>query len=89
MSADPLAALRARFVERALQDASTLEAALKKDDHQAMEQVAHSLAGAAGVFGFADLGEAARLIDDRYAAGGRPSVQNVRDLVAQARMLQS
>lgn len=80
MSVDPLAALRARFIERTRQDGDALETAFRSGDDAVVQHLAHNLAGAAGVFGFGDLGDAARTIDDAYAAGDRPSSEAVTDL---------
>lgn len=86
---DPLVELRGRFVRRAHQDAHALIAALQEQDHTMLEQTVHNLAGAAGVFGFADLGAAARRLDDLYAADERPTSDDIRALAEQARALQS
>lgn len=80
MSVDPLAALRARFIDRTRKDGDALETAFRSGDDAVVEHLAHNLAGAAGVFGFGDLGDAARAIDDAYAAGERPTSAAITDL---------
>ena len=61
---DRMAALRARFVERAGEDRAVMSAALHAGDHAAMRRIAHSLAGNAGIFGFTEITGAARAIED-------------------------
>ncbi len=65
---DPLAPLRAKFLARAAQDLALLRSdeASIKDRHY----VVHRLAGAAGVFGYAEVTELARDLDDLLLAQG-------------------
>lgn len=58
-----MAALRDRFVERARADAAALRTAAAKADRAALRQIAHGLAGNAGLFGHAELGQAARALE--------------------------
>ena len=83
-ASDPLAPLRARFRERARQDARGLEAALAGEpaDFAAIESIAHGLAGMAGMFGHAGLAAAALALDGEFAAGRTPSTEAVRALIA-------
>lgn len=69
MSDDPLAALRAEFRIRAVEDRATLEQALAVGDDDRVERVAHGLAGSAGLFGFTDIGAAALAVDEGFASG--------------------
>ena len=61
---DRMAALRQRFVAAAGEQAEQIEALLQAGDLAAVRQLAHSLAGRSGMFGFADLGDLARLADE-------------------------
>ena len=66
--------LRQRFVERAARDLGLLRRHLADDDlgSGVVESTVHKLAGSAALFGFADIGEAAREIDRVFSAGRRP-----------------
>jgi HPt (histidine-containing phosphotransfer) domain-containing protein len=77
-----LAELAARFLQNAKADAATLEQALAAENFTRIEQVAHSLAGAAGIFGLTQIGTAALAIDDRFARGERPERHEVETLIA-------
>ncbi|RZJ43184.1 MAG: hypothetical protein EON86_05750 [Brevundimonas sp.] len=85
MSDDPLAALRLRFRERALSDADGLASALQHSNEQDIEALAHGLAGAAGLFGFSEIGRQAKDIDGQFAAGDRPARSDVEALIAAIR----
>lgn len=62
---DPrMATLRGRFVARAAKDHKALAAARAAGDCAAIRDIAHALAGAAGIFGFAEIGVAARAVDE-------------------------
>lgn len=67
---DPLAALRARFRDRAMADRQALEL-LAHDDLTSVElrRLVHNLAGTAGTFGYRSLSQAAMEIDDQMASG--------------------
>lgn len=67
MTVDPMDALRRRFRARALDEADQLERALAADDRLALERLAHSLAGTAGLFGYRRIGEAAAAVDGAFA----------------------
>lgn len=70
---DPLAALREKFRARSANDLIRLRTLVQGDLLSTeLRHLAHSLAGAAGTFGFPALSEAAALIDDDYAAGRTP-----------------
>ena len=79
---DPLAALRARFAERALADADALSEALETGPGDDIESRVHGLAGSAGVFGFADISRAAGEIDALFARGEAPPDAAIRSLIA-------
>lgn len=85
MSPDPLAPLRPRFCERARGDADALEAALAETDHVRIEALAHGLAGAAGLFGFTDMGGLAKRIDGKFAEGETPGREEIEALIAAIR----
>lgn len=67
---DPLAALRARFRDRASADRQALEH-LAMDDlaSDELRRLVHNLAGTAGTFGFRSISQAAMEIDDQMASG--------------------
>lgn len=57
-------ALRLRFRARAAADAGALRDAWAERDLDALRRIAHGLAGNAGLFGYSELGDAARALDD-------------------------
>jgi len=75
-------ALRDRFVERCRGDLVRLKV-LAAGDLSADElgALAHSLAGAGGVFGFPEVSAAAGRLDDAYASGETPSPAAVAALL--------
>lgn len=87
MTDDPLAALKASFRIRTLQDADALDDALSRGDEgrREIERLAHGLAGSAGIFGQQDISVAAATIDICFAEGGVPRAQWVRALSATIR----
>lgn len=60
--ADPMAALKTRFLQRLAEERSVLAG-----DGPDSAQAIHRLAGTAGVFGFGALSERARAVDERPA----------------------
>ncbi len=80
-----LADLAARFLAGAQADAQSLERALSTGDFSQIEQTAHSIAGAAGIFGLTDIGAAALTVDDCFARGDLPSRNQVEALIARIR----
>jgi HPt (histidine-containing phosphotransfer) domain-containing protein len=75
---DPLAPLRHKFRARAANDLARLRVlALGDLASEELKLLAHNLAGAAGLFGHAALGEAAMAIDDRYAGGDTPDPEQL------------
>lgn len=77
---DPLAPLRARFIERTRGDLEVLRR--PDDDPEATASLVHRLSGTAGVFGFAEVSRLAAVVDDEIHAGGPPSQAALGDLVA-------
>ncbi len=69
---DPLAPLRERFRARSAEDLVRLRALLDSEDTDELRRLAHSIAGAAGTFGFPTLSRAAAIIDDAFVAGHTP-----------------
>lgn len=59
-----LDALKVRFVARCAQDRERLREAIAEEDRPAIKHLSHTLAGAAGTFGFPALGEAAMAVED-------------------------
>jgi HPt (histidine-containing phosphotransfer) domain-containing protein len=58
-----MAALRLRFRERAAEESERIRAALAAGDRQTVGKTAHSLSGSAGLFGHAELGDAAEQVE--------------------------
>ncbi|HZW15565.1 MAG TPA: response regulator [Brevundimonas sp.] len=84
-------ALRQRFRERAARDLDLLRRCLAADDPgaAAVETTAHKLAGSAAIFGFPQVGEAARAVDEAFAAGSRPDRASLEGLIARLAALTS
>lgn len=80
MADDPLASLRARFRDRCAEDAASVRAYLAGRTDVELEQRVHRLAGAAGMFGHAELGGLALEIDAVLATGEPPTTEALRDL---------
>lgn len=85
MTTDPMEALRRRFCARALDEADQLETALAANDRAAVERLAHSLAGTAGLFGYKEIGEAARAVDGAFARGDADASDAAPALIAAIR----
>lgn len=81
MSDDPLEPLRARFRQRAEADRLVLAKALEQGDATEIERLAHSLAGAAGLFGYVEIGRLALQVDEGFAQGLPLSARKVRALM--------
>ena len=67
-----LAAFSRLFAEQAGASAEAIENAANTGDVQRLQQLCHSLAGRAGMFGEAALGEAASRIEQALDAGQSP-----------------
>lgn len=80
--------LRERFVARCADDLETLKM-LSGGNLQAaqMQSLVHSLAGAAGTFGFPAVSEAAGRLDDVYALGQSPHQDMVTALLSELQRL--
>ena len=72
--ADALEALRRRFIARAAEDLATLNdhAASGAAAREKIRFLIHRLAGAAGVFGYGELSDAAARLDAAFADGPEP-----------------
>lgn len=77
---DPLAPLRARFLERVQADLEILRR--PSADPVETARLVHRLAGSAGIFGFSEVSRLAAIVDDEFHAGGAPSEPALADLVA-------
>lgn len=84
MTVDPLAKLRDQFRKKAKEEASAIRLAWARgaEGLQDVEHLAHGLAGAAGIFGFVEVGAAALVVDGRFAAGEVPREEEVDALVS-------
>ena len=84
MTVDPLAKLRDQFRKKAKEEASAIRLAWARgaEGLQDVEHLAHGLAGAAGIFGFVEIGAAALAVDGRFAAGEVPREEEVDALVS-------
>lgn len=67
-----LAALGARFVEQAIESADVIEACLARRAWAELAIPCHSLAGRAGMFGHAPIGDAARAVEEAIDAQASP-----------------
>lgn len=83
MTEDVLGPLRAMFIVRAGQDLMTLRRALSVQPaaDPELERTVHGLAGAAGVFGHAEIGAAALALDADFAADRAPDRARLEALV--------
>ena len=75
-----LAAFSRLFAERAGASAEAIENASNSGDVQRLQQLCHSLAGRAGMFGEAAVGDAASRIEQALDAGQSP--QNLSAAIA-------
>jgi len=90
---DPMEELRAAFVQRVERDAASLSdvrSALTsgsrgKDTLERLKHIAHALAGAGGIYGFAELSEAAAQLEDAALAElDLPGTEAATDLALEA-----
>lgn len=84
MTVDPLTKLRDQFRKKAKEEASAIRLAWARgaEGLQDVEHLAHGLAGAAGIFGFVEIGAAALAVDGRFATGEVPREQEIDALVS-------
>lgn len=61
---DRMTQLRARFVARAREDRSALQEVARRGDRARLREIAHSLAGNGGIFGFPEISAAASAVED-------------------------
>lgn len=61
---DRLRELRQRFVDRSHSDRDLLKIALAANDRPELHRLAHSLAGAGGLFGFPEISDAGQRLED-------------------------
>jgi HPt (histidine-containing phosphotransfer) domain-containing protein len=66
---DKMAALRQHFVASIGDQSERIGALLEAGDIDGVRALAHSLAGRSGMFGFPELGEIARAVDEADEAG--------------------
>lgn len=59
-----MASLKERFRARAAEDLEVMSAALDAADFEQLRERSHRLAGVAATFGYPEIGEAARALDD-------------------------
>lgn len=85
---DALAELRSLFIERCRADLMELERLRSEADAEAMGAIAHRLAGAAGSFGFPEIGECALTIDQRLRDGHGAPGPELEKLLERLRELQ-
>lgn len=64
-----LAAIAERFAAQAGETAAEIAAALDREDWSELARLSHNLAGRAGMFGYAAIGEAARGVEEAVDAG--------------------
>lgn len=64
-----MAALRTRFVDQARGEAAAIARHVAAGEWQAVRDICHGLAGRAGMFGFAALGDAARAVEEAIDEG--------------------
>ncbi len=81
-----MAELRARFAIQAQQEAAELELRAAAGDWRAVAEIAHGLAGRAGMFGFPEIGNLARDAEEAIDAGGAPR-SDAAELAARLRAL--
>jgi HPt (histidine-containing phosphotransfer) domain-containing protein len=83
---DRFAQLRSRFAAQAQREAADLERLAAGGDWTGIRDLAHGLAGRAGMFGHGGIGDIAREVEEAIDAGGEPGDQ-VAGLAAQLRAL--
>ncbi|MGZ9098175.1 MAG: Hpt domain-containing protein [Brevundimonas sp.] len=79
---DPIAALRALFVERCREDLRELRRLGEQGDVDACGPLVHRLAGAAGSFGFPEISGAALAVDQQIRDGREVPGRDMERLLA-------
>ena len=84
-----LAAIAERFAAQAGETAAEIDAALDRGDWAELARLGHSLAGRAGMFGYAAIGDAARQVEEAVDGGlsGEAIAGLTRNLLAQLALL--
>lgn len=77
---DPMAALRARFVERCRADLARLRSGCDDDE---LVVTIHRLAGSAGSFGFGAISVAAARLDEMIRLGDAPGPEDLAVLISE------
>lgn len=79
---DPLEALRDRFRLRAVRDGERIKQLWAENAaSDELRGLIHDLSGAAGIFGYPSVSDAARVIDDRHAADQAPDDDQIATLL--------
>jgi HPt (histidine-containing phosphotransfer) domain-containing protein len=81
-SAADLALLDPEGMFRSRLEADRVTLLTQAGDLASLRLVAHQLSGAAGTFGFSELGGIAMAIDDRFAEGRPVTARHIEDLLA-------
>lgn len=86
---DRMAALRGRFITQTANDVERLRAGIAAREWFDVRDICHGLAGRAGMFGFPELGDAARALEESIDRGDAPeSLDRLTDqLLAEAEQL--
>jgi HPt (histidine-containing phosphotransfer) domain-containing protein len=82
---DPLAKLRAQFLDRTREDLAVLENT--EAEPERIRFVVHRMAGSAALFGFSRAGELARALDDGLVEGRGVDQVSRAALIAELRSL--
>lgn len=80
MSKDEIEGIRAAFREHTLEQATQLRACLERRDldDPEVKRFAHNVAGTGVMLGYPELSAAAAAVDKRFAAGERPTLQQLK-----------
>ena len=70
------------FRERLEADRAAIAQLSETGNLEELERIVHGLAGAAGTFGYADVGETAIELDEAFRAGTAPSAVGIARLLA-------
>ena len=83
-SPDDLKALdpEGRFRERLEADRAAIAQLSESGDLRELERIVHGLAGAAGTFGHAEVGEIALELDEAFRGGNTPTAVEIARLLA-------
>ena len=75
-----LEALRLRFLARCAEDRAAIAEAAAAGDAERLKHLSHKLTGAAGTFGYPELSEAARIVEDQIDQGEPPTPASLQKL---------